>query len=125
MCVCVCVGHAYDGLVHGHGALSLFLSVCVPYVWADLLQANVMLEYTLEEAHALLTRNGENARTNLRTLDEDLAFLRDQIVTTEVSIRRACSPSRMRRHRQRHTYRQSERGAQVRVWLERRRVRVC
>ena len=46
-----------------------------------------MLEYTLEEAHALLTKNAEAAKANLRSFNEDLAFLRDQIVTTEVSIR--------------------------------------
>ena len=48
-------------------------------------QANVMLEYTLDEAKALLQKNVETSRTNLTSLDEDLAFLRDQIVTTEVS----------------------------------------
>jgi len=44
-----------------------------------------MLEYTLDEAKALLQKNVETSRTNLASLDEDLAFLRDQIVTTEVS----------------------------------------
>ena len=50
-------------------------------------QANVMLEYTVEDAKALLTKNADNARSNVKVLDEDLVFLRDQIVTTEVSIR--------------------------------------
>ena len=46
-----------------------------------------MLEYTVEDAKALLTKNADNARSNVKVLDEDLVFLRDQIVTTEVSIR--------------------------------------
>ena len=50
-----------------------------------------MLEYTLDEAIALLSKNGEAARANLAILNEDLAFLRDQIVTTEVSIRQAAA----------------------------------
>ena len=50
-----------------------------------------MLEYTLDEAIALLTKNGEAARANLAILNEDLAFLRDQIVTTEVSIRQVAA----------------------------------
>ena len=84
------------------------------------LGANVMVEYTIEEAVGLLEQNEENAivnmkvRTSLRgaqsaaaaaaaapyrpphklppplsavrqSLDEDIAFLRDQITTTEVS----------------------------------------
>jgi len=57
-------------------------SVCL---W---LGANCMLEYTLEEALELLRTNEANAKTTLKTLDEDVAFLRDQITTTEVNIAR-------------------------------------
>merc|ERR1719145_518261 len=57
-------------------------SVCL---W---LGANCMLEYTLEEAVELLRTNEANAKTTLKTLDEDVAFLRDQITTTEVNIAR-------------------------------------
>lgn len=52
------------------------------------LGANCMLEYTLEEAVELLTKNQENAKTTLKTLEEDMAFLRDQLTTTEVNIAR-------------------------------------
>lgn len=53
------------------------------------LGANCMLEYTLEEAVELLRTNESNATVTLKTLDEDVAFLRDQITTTEVNIARA------------------------------------
>lgn len=36
----------------------------------------------------LLTENRDNAKTNLKSLDEDVQFLRDQITTTEVNIAR-------------------------------------
>lgn len=52
------------------------------------LGANCMLEYTLEEAVELLRTNEANAKTTLASLDEDVAFLRDQITTTEVNIAR-------------------------------------
>ena len=45
-----------------------------------------MLEYSLEEAEALLSKNLETANTNLKNLNEDLEFLREQITTMEVSI---------------------------------------
>lgn len=44
-----------------------------------------MLEYSLEEARALLTKNLETAIKNLAQIDIDLDYLRDQITTTEVS----------------------------------------
>lgn len=52
------------------------------------LGANVMLEYTLDEALELLTTNESNARTTLKSVEEDMAFLRDQLTTTEVNIAR-------------------------------------
>jgi len=52
------------------------------------LGANVMLEYSLEEAVELLKTNETNAKTMLKSIDEDMAFLRDQITTTEVNIAR-------------------------------------
>merc|ERR1719487_1167959 len=52
------------------------------------LGANVMLEYTLDEAIELLTTNEANAKTTVTNLDEDMAFLRDQLTTTEVNIAR-------------------------------------
>merc|ERR1711977_738577 len=52
------------------------------------LGANVMLEYTLDEAVELLRSNEANAKTTITNLDEDMAFLRDQLTTTEVNIAR-------------------------------------
>lgn len=60
-------------------------SVGVVCLW---LGANVMLEYTLEEAQELLRTNESNAKTTLQSLEEDMAFLRDQLTTTEVNIAR-------------------------------------
>jgi len=52
------------------------------------LGANVMLEYTLDEADELLSGNQKTAQTTLQKVDEDLDFLRDQITTTEVNMAR-------------------------------------
>jgi len=52
------------------------------------LGANCMLEYTLDEAVELLKTNENNAKTTLKSLETDMAFLRDQITTTEVNIAR-------------------------------------
>ncbi|KAJ6848231.1 putative prefoldin subunit 3 [Iris pallida] len=57
-------------------------SVCL---W---LGANVMLEYSLEEAEALLRKNLENAKASLEVLVADLQFLRDQVTITQVTIAR-------------------------------------
>ncbi|KAA8531201.1 hypothetical protein F0562_005885 [Nyssa sinensis] len=55
-------------------------SVCL---W---LGANVMLEYSCEEATALLQKNLENAKASLEVLVADLQFLRDQVTITQVTI---------------------------------------
>ncbi|KAF7231520.1 prefoldin subunit 3 isoform X1 [Nothobranchius furzeri] len=52
------------------------------------LGANVMLEYDINEAQALLEKNLSTASRNLETLEEDLDFLRDQFTTTEVNMAR-------------------------------------
>mmetsp|Transcript_16616 Transcript_16616/g.45999 ORF Transcript_16616/g.45999 Transcript_16616/m.45999 type:complete len:212 (-) Transcript_16616:100-735(-) len=52
------------------------------------LGANVMLEYTYEEAIDFLTHNLESARKEYEVVKSDLAFVRDQIVTSEVSMTR-------------------------------------
>ncbi|CAN8265492.1 unnamed protein product [Cochlearia groenlandica] len=57
-------------------------SVCL---W---LGANVMLEYSCEEAAALLKNNLENAKASLEVLVSDLHFLRDQVTVTQVTIAR-------------------------------------
>ena len=53
------------------------------YLW---LGANVMLEYPLDEARALLETNHANCKKNLATNQSDLAFVKDNITITEVSI---------------------------------------
>ena len=60
--------------IYNHTIMSLFL------------QANVMLEYSIEEAEALLSKNLNTAQKSLTEIEEDLGFLRDQYTTTEVSI---------------------------------------
>lgn len=52
------------------------------------LGANVMLEYSYEEAKALLQKNLENAKASLEVLVNDLHFLRDQVTITQVTIAR-------------------------------------
>jgi len=52
------------------------------------LGANCMLEYTLDEATELLKTNEANAKETLKSVEEDTAFLRDQVTTTEVNIAR-------------------------------------
>ncbi|PSN34373.1 Prefoldin subunit 3 [Blattella germanica] len=52
------------------------------------LGANVMLEYTLQDAMDLLVKNIESAKKNLGYVEHDLDFLRDQFTTTEVNMAR-------------------------------------
>ncbi|KAJ1894530.1 hypothetical protein LPJ66_005133 [Kickxella alabastrina] len=52
------------------------------------LGANVMLEYTMNEAQELLTSKLGIAKKNLKETTEDLEFLRDQITTMEVNTAR-------------------------------------
>eukprot|EP00397_Hematodinium_sp_SG-2012_P045968 GEMP01051788.1.p1 GENE.GEMP01051788.1~~GEMP01051788.1.p1 ORF type:complete len:188 (-),score=53.06 GEMP01051788.1:952-1515(-) len=52
------------------------------------LGANVLLEYTYDEAIELLSTNLANASITLEALDEDIQFVRNQITTTEVNIAR-------------------------------------
>ncbi|XP_055378186.1 prefoldin subunit 3 [Condylostylus longicornis] len=52
------------------------------------LGANVMLEYPLDEAESLLKQNMESAIANLKSVEFDQDFLRDQLTTTEVNMAR-------------------------------------
>jgi len=52
----------------------------------ECVQANVMLEYTLDDAEFLLTKNHNAALKSLEVVENDLGFLRDQTTTIEVSI---------------------------------------
>ena len=47
-----------------------------------------MLEYTYEEAIDFLSHNEESARREYQIVKDDLSFVRDQIVTSEVSMTR-------------------------------------
>ena len=60
-------------------------TVGIVYLW---LGANVMLEYTYNEAIQFLQTNFSRAATELQHVNVDLSFIRDQIVTTEVNISR-------------------------------------
>jgi hypothetical protein len=53
------------------------------------LQADVMLEYPIAEALALVEKNHTGTVAAVKDLIHDLAFLREQITTTEVSMSRA------------------------------------
>ena len=52
------------------------------------LGANLMVEYTYEEALKLLGKNLANAEAKIQETDDDLDFLKDQITTTEVNLAR-------------------------------------
>lgn len=81
-----------EGDLDTHILLSeqVFVKSTVPatktvYLW---LGANVMLEYPLPEAKVLLKQNMDAASTNLKCLEYDQDFLRDQLTTTEVNMAR-------------------------------------
>ena len=52
------------------------------------LGANVMLEYSLDDAEELLTKNKESAEKNISQIAFDLGYLRDQMTITEVTMAR-------------------------------------
>lgn len=52
------------------------------------LGANVMVEYTYDDALKLLARNLASAEERLADADGDIDFLKDQITTSEVNIAR-------------------------------------
>ncbi|CAB3408551.1 unnamed protein product [Caenorhabditis bovis] len=52
-------------------------------VW---LGANVMVEFELEKAQALLEKNQNTVQTMINDLTHELAFIKDQITTTEVNM---------------------------------------
>lgn len=52
------------------------------------LGADIMCEFSLDEAKALLGRNLENAHTTLKNNEADLDFIKDQITVCEVNIAR-------------------------------------
>ena len=57
----------------------------VVHLW---LGANVMLEYTYDEAIELLSSKLEKASKDLDMISDNLSFVRNQIITSEVNISR-------------------------------------
>ncbi|KAK5580270.1 hypothetical protein RB653_000285 [Dictyostelium firmibasis] len=55
------------------------------YLW---LGANVMLEYSFEEAREVLRKNKDSVDLQLRESIQDLGFVKDQITTTDVNVSR-------------------------------------
>ncbi len=64
------------------------------------LGAGVMLEYPLDEALSLLEENQSNCRANLKTNEENMAYMKDSITVTEVSIARIYNADLERRRKQ-------------------------
>lgn len=69
----------------------------VVYLW---LGANVMLEYQYDEALTFLRNNHAKAERDLATISNDLSFVRDQIVTSEVNMSRIFNWDVRRRRQQ-------------------------
>ncbi|CEG42739.1 prefoldin subunit 3 [Plasmopara halstedii] len=67
------------------------------------LGAQVMVEYSYEEAQELLEKNMATASEKLAQIEEDLSFLRDQIITTEVNIARIFNHDVRRRRQEKDT----------------------
>jgi prefoldin subunit 5 len=57
------------------------------------LGADIMCEYTLEEAKVLLGKNLENAKTTLKNNEVDLDLIKDQMTVCEVNIARVYNDS--------------------------------
>jgi len=69
---------------------TLFAKASIPptdtvYLW---LGANVMVAYPIDEAQELLTQKLSSQEKSMKTCQEDLEFLREQITTMEVNIAR-------------------------------------
>lgn len=52
------------------------------------LGANLLVEYPLEEAEELLSNNLDKLDNQIKEVESNLVFLRDQIITTEVTVSR-------------------------------------
>ena len=79
---CVCSGTAHFSLADNLYVKAQILPEDRVCLW---LGANVMLEYSYEEASELLTNNLAKSSMKLVEIQEDLDFLRNNVITTEVS----------------------------------------
>ena len=52
------------------------------------LGANTMVELSFDEAEKMLRENLANAKSNLKEIQEDLNYVKDQVTTSEVNIAR-------------------------------------
>lgn len=52
------------------------------------LGANTMVELSFDEAEKMLRDNLANAKSNLKEIQEDLNYVKDQVTTSEVNIAR-------------------------------------
>lgn len=68
------------------------------------LGANVMVEYSLDDAMTLLTANLENAEMKLEETEGDIDFLKDQITTTEVNMARIYNQGVANKQKKEGTY---------------------
>lgn len=79
----VCTRYNLSDMVYANAELDC--SAGIVNLW---LGANVMLEYTYDEAIELLSSKLEMAKIEHVNIVEDLAFTRDQIITAEVNMSR-------------------------------------
>ncbi len=68
----------------------IFIRAAIPRTNAVCLWlgANVMVEYSFEEAVTLLQNNLKAAENNLRETKDNLSYLRDQLNTTDINLSR-------------------------------------
>lgn len=87
---------------------------------ALVLGANVMVEYNYDEALELLAESKANSLKSLDDLEENLAFLRDQRITTEVCASRGHNYGVERRQesREKEASKQKKEQLQVQKALE-------
>jgi len=80
-----------NGVVRYNLSDNLYAKAQIDYTGGTVnlwLGANVMLEYTYEEAIEFLQSKHNHASQELETANTDLAFVREQIVTSEVNMSR-------------------------------------
>lgn len=87
----------YAGLAEGEEALTYYELAPGVYAQARLtpkanvalwLGSRVMVEYTPDEAAALLQKNVADAKARIEDLDHNIQFLKEQVTISEVSISR-------------------------------------